>query len=177
MSFFNAMNTSASGLTAQRVRMDVISQNIANATTTRTPEGGPYRRKAVIFEPMPPQRFDEVLDSALARNTLTEGRRGFDRINDFIDRADSASVLIPQDNEPGGVRVNRVDTDMRPGPMVYDPTHPHANDEGYVEMPNVNIVYEMVNMMNASRSYEANITAINTTRQLIARTMEIGQAR
>jgi len=177
MSFFNAMNTSASGLTAQRVRMDIISQNIANATTTRTPEGGPYRRKTAIFETVPPQRFDDILDDALARNTLTRGRQNFDQVNEFIERANDASTLTGPFSEPGGVRVSRIATDHRPGPTVYDPTHPHANAEGYVEMPNVNIVYEMVNMMSASRSYEANITAINTTRQLIARTLEIGQAR
>ena len=176
MSFFNAMNTSASGLTAQRMRMDVISQNIANATTTRTPEGGPYRRKTVIFDPVPTQSFGDIFDETLNRNPASNGRvgtLGFDRVNDIIDRANGTS----RDGDTGGVRVSHIHTDETPGPLVYDPNHPHANEDGYVEMPNVNVVFEMVNMMSASRSYEANITAINTTRSLISRTLEIGQTR
>lgn len=171
MSFFNAMNTSASGLTAQRLRMDVISQNIANANTTRTAEGGPYRRQSVILEPVPIQSFADQLDTALAANTLTQGRQRFEQVNDLVMRHRS-----PQGEQHGGVRVSNINTDTTPGPLVYDPTHPHANADGYVEMPNVNIVTEMVNMMGASRSYEANITAMNTTRSLISRTLEIGQS-
>lgn len=176
MSFFNTMNTSASGLTAQRLRMDVISQNIANATTTQTAEGGPYRRKNVVFEPIPSQHFGDSLDAALNANPLSRGRQGnlgFDRVQETLNRASG----IRGDQAPGGVNVTHIHTDDTPGPLVYDPTHPHANADGYVEMPNVNVVYEMVNMMSASRSYEANITAINTTRSLIQRTLEIGQTR
>ena len=174
MSFFNAMNTSASGLTAQRLRMDVIAQNIANATTTGTPEGGPYRRKTVIMDSVPMQRFDDVLDSALARNQLTQGRRAFNRFDDVADLVKRHQN--PMGNHPGGVQVTQIRTDHHPGPLVYDPTHPHAREDGYVEMPNVNIVYEMVNMMSASRSYEANMTALSTTRAMITSTLQISQA-
>ena len=175
MSFFHAMNTSASGLTAQRMRMDVIAQNIANATTTMTPEGGPYRRKTVIMDAVPMQRFDDVLDTALATNPLTQGRQGFDRfetVHDIVTRYQHPHGERP----PSGVQITAIRTDHTPGPLVYDPTHPHANAQGYVEMPNVNIVYEMVNMMSASRSYEANMTALSTTRSMITSTLQIAQA-
>lgn len=176
MSFFSTLNTSASGLTAQRLRMDVISQNIANATTTRTAEGGPYKRKSVILETVPSQSFDNILDDALNANPLSrgrEGRLGFERVNAAIERAAGNNT----DEDPAGVRVTQIHTDETDGPLVFDPSHPDANEDGYVEMPNVNVVFEMVNMMSASRSYEANLTAINTTRSLITRTLEIGQTR
>lgn len=174
MSLFNSMNTSASGLTTQRFRMDIIAQNIANATTTQTPEGGSYRRKFAVLESVPPQNFENVLDETLARNPFSRSRGGFDRINAIIERAEAGGFPT---RDPSGVRVSRLGTDSRPGPLVYDPNHPHANEDGYVEMPNVNVVYEMVNMMSASRSYEANMTAISTTRALISRTLELGAAR
>ena len=170
MSFFNAMNASASGLTAQRMRMDIISQNIANATTTRTADGGPYQRQSVVMTPMG-GNFRDTLDSALARNPLSQGRRGFDEINTFIEESRGEPG-----RQAGGVRISQIQTDRTPGPMVFDPTHPHANADGYVEMPNVNVVYEMVNMMSASRSYEANMTALSTTRAMIQRTLDAGQA-
>ena len=148
MSMFDAMNISASGLTAQRLRMDVISQNIANVQTTRTPEGGPYKRRTVIFQE--------------------------------IDNKDPFSAIFSQsvrnrDNQGMGVRVRDVVEDNSPGILMYDPSHPDANAEGYVRMPNVNIVEEMVNMISASRSYEANITAINSSKGMIARTLELGR--
>lgn len=147
MSFFSALHTSASGLTAQRLRMDVISQNIANVSTTRTESGTPYKRKTVIFQEIRENGpFSRVLNDALRR-----GQRG------------------------EGVRVQKVVEDQFPGPKVYDPGHPDADEEGYVAMPNVNIVEEMVNMISASRSYEANVTAINNTKAMIAKTLEIGR--
>ena len=151
MSMFNAMNISASALTAQRLRMDVISQNIANIQTTRTAEGGPYKRKTVIFEEVPD------LDPFSARLT------------DAIRRGQKPT---PQGM---GVRVARVAEDDTPGILNYDPAHPDADEEGYVRMPNVNIIEEMVNMISASRSYEANVTAINSTKAMIAKTLELGR--
>jgi len=127
--------------------MDVISQNVANVSTTRTAGGGPYKRKTVIFQEIKDQSpFAKVLDDFLNR-----GRQG------------------------KGVRVQKVVEDQFPGPKVYDPSHPDADAEGYVTMPNVNIVEEMVNMISASRSYEANVTAINNTKAMIAKTLEIGR--
>jgi flagellar basal-body rod protein FlgC len=144
MSFFNSMNISASGLTAQRLRMDVISQNIANVNTTRTAEGTPYRRQTVIIE----ERNDAGRFSGTAKNHAATGN---------------------------GVRVTGVVQDNTPGAMRFEPSHPDADENGYVVMPNVNIVEEMVNMISASRSYEANITAMNITKTMIAKTLEIGR--
>jgi len=151
MSFFETMNTSASALTAQRLRMDVISENLANANTTRTADGGPYRRQTVIFE--------EIGGGAAARGSF--GRR----LQSAINRTQAGS----------GVRVSNIVEDQRPGTRVFDPAHPDSDEDGYVTMPNVNVVEEMVNMISASRSYEANITAIGTTRSMLQRTLEISR--
>jgi flagellar basal-body rod protein FlgC len=148
MAFFEAINVSATGLTAQRLRMDIISQNIANVNTTRTIDGGPYRRKTLLF-----QEITETPFHAMFGDRVEGGRPG----------------------QGFGVRVTNIVPDLSPGPLVYDPGHPDADAEGYVRMPNVNMVEEMVNMISASRSYEANITAINISKALMARTLEIGR--
>lgn len=145
MSFFGALNTSTSALTAQRLRMDVISQNMANIDTTRTENGTPYKRKTVIFE--------EVKDRSM-----------------FASYFDSA-----MNSQAGyGVRVNSIVEDQTPGAKEYDPSHPDADEDGYVTKPNVNLVEEMVNMISANRTYEANATAIATTKAMITKTLEIG---
>ena len=147
MSFFNAMNTNASGLTAQRLRMDVISENIANAETTRTAEGGPYKRKVAVFQEInSTSPFSSVFQNSILR--------------------------VAQGN---GVRVSEIVKDESPGMLRYDASHPDADADGYVRMPNINIVEEMVNMISSSRSYEANITAINNTKSMLARTLELGR--
>jgi flagellar basal-body rod protein FlgC len=147
MGFFSTMDISASGLTAQRLRMDVLSQNIANADTTRTENGGPYRRKTVLFQ-----------------------EKGNDYpFSNFFNDAMSRSV------SGSGVRVSRIVEDSSPGSQVYEPSHPDADENGYITKPNVNIVEEMVNMISASRSYEANITAINNTKAMITKTLEISR--
>ncbi len=146
MSFLNSMDVSASGLTAQRLRLDIISQNIANVNTTRTPDGGPYRRKAVIFEEKREKHpFAEILSNSSQAKTK------------------------------GGVRVSRIEEDNTPFTLQYDPAHPDANEDGYVSMPNVNIVSEMVNMISASRSYEANVTAMNAMKSMAVKALEIGR--
>ena len=147
MSFFNTMNIAASGLTAQRARMDIHAQNLANVDTTRSAEGGPYQRRVVIFEERGAQNrtFSDFIDAAMGRS-------------------------LPQNQ---GVRVRSIFTDETPGPLVFDPGHPDAGPDGYLQRPNVNTVAEMVNMISASRSYEANITTINVTRAMMNRTLEI----
>jgi len=150
MSLFGALDVSASGLTAQRLRMDVIAENIANVETTRTETGGPYMRKTVLFQE----------------------RGGSRPFAEFFNRAMGGVV-----DNPSGVRVSRIATDLRPGAKVYEPGHPDADEDGYVIKPNVNIVEEMVNMISASRSYEANVTAFNATKSMIAKTLEIGSLR
>jgi len=147
MSFFGSLDVSASGLTAQRLRMDIIAENIANVETTRTQDGSPYKRKTVLFQ----ERGDA---SPFA---------------EYFNKAMGGKV-----QDVRGVRVTRIVEDQRPGSKVYDPGHPDADTDGYVTKPNVNIVEEMVNMISASRSYEANVTAFNTTKSIIAKTLEMG---
>lgn len=146
MSFFGSMDVAASGLTAQRFRLDVITQNIANANTTRTSEGGPYKRKTVTLE--------SIENSNKFSNILA----------DYQQKTDS-----------NGVRVSGISTDDSQGVLVYNPSHADANQNGYVEMPNVNIVDEMTNMISASRSYEANVTAFNNMKSMCSRALEIGK--
>lgn len=141
MGFFSSMDISASALTAERFRLDVIAENIANMNTTRTAEGGPYRRKVVSFEQIE-KPFAAYLDDSF---------------------------------KGAGVRVNAVNTDNSPFKLVYDPNHPDANEDGYVEMPNVDIVTEMIDMISASRAYEANITALNSFKNIAMRALEIGK--
>ena len=128
-------------------------------------------RQTAIFESVPRQNFADQLDQALQQNPLSRGRQHFEQVSNIVERA---RVNDP-DATPGGVRVSQIFTDQSPGPLVYDPTHPHADADGYVTMPNVNVIYEMVNMISASRSYEANMTAITTTRTLIQATLNLGQ--
>ncbi|HLR07922.1 MAG TPA: flagellar basal body rod protein FlgC [Bacillota bacterium] len=146
MSVFDAMNTSASGLTAQRLRMDVISSNIANAQTTRAnlDENGefePYRRKMVTVEP---------------------------KANDFRSFLHKAA-------HGKGVRVTQIVEDDEPFKLVYNPNHPDADETGYVQMPNVDPLKEMVDLMSATRSYEANVTTINASKNMLMKALEIGR--
>ncbi|MCG8335739.1 MAG: flagellar basal body rod protein FlgC [Proteobacteria bacterium] len=146
MSMFDSMEISSSGLAAQRTRMKTISSNIANINTTRTPGGGAYRRKEAIFAAMP---ADKSFHEELVSQEADDGTRH--------------------------VKVVGVVEDSRPPKMKYDPTHPDANEEGYVELPNIDAVEEMTNLMIAKRSYEANIASINATKNMILRTLEIGK--
>jgi flagellar basal-body rod protein FlgC len=145
MDFFSSMRVSASGLEAQQRRMNTISSNIANAETTRTEEGGPYKRKdAVMTATTDKESFGEILKDQL-------------------------------DQQVQGVLVDDIHEDTAPPRMVYNPNHPDANDEGYVAMPNVNTVEEMANMISAQRSYEANVTAMNAAKAMAAKALEIGK--
>lgn len=137
MRIFQTMDVNASALGAQRLRLDVIASNIANANTTRTPEGGPYRRRMPVFA--------EDLNQA-------SGRLGIN-----------------------GVRVVTITEDQSPFRPVYDPSHPDANAEGYVYYPNVNMVNEMVNLMEAGRAYEANVTAFNAAKEIYKAALSIGK--
>ena len=147
MSIFNSINISASGLTAERLRMDIITKNIANANTTRTANGTPYRRQVAIFKSkdnsMP---FSEYLRKSSGQ----------------------ASNLT-------GVEVASIQNDSSPYKKVYEPGHPDADESGYVLMPNVDIVSEMANMISATRGYEANVTALNGTKSMALKALEIGK--
>ncbi|MFW6006705.1 MAG: flagellar basal body rod protein FlgC [Halanaerobiales bacterium] len=144
---FSNFNISASGLTAQRLRMDIISGNIANVNTTRTDEGEPYRRKLPIFS--------------------EKGDSFTNKFNSYIKSGNS--------NSARGVEVEEISEDTSPFKQVYRPDHPDANENGYVEMPNINITSEMVDMIEASRAYEANVTALNTSKNMSMKALEIGR--
>lgn len=137
MDMFRSMGIGASALTAQRLRMDIISDNIANAGTTRGADGGPYRRRMPVFA--------ETLQSSM------------------------------QGNRPQGVRVSEIRQDNSPFRYVYDPGHPDADNRGYVAYPNVNVVREMVDLMEAGRAYEANVTAINASKDIFRSALSIGR--
>ncbi|KHO62555.1 flagellar basal body rod protein FlgC [Thermoanaerobacter sp. YS13] len=146
MNLFSSMDISASGLTAERVRMDVISQNIANVNTTRTSQGGPYRRKLVVLKEIQPDSFESILNKVKGKYS---GK---------------------------GVEVVQISEDVQtPLRRVYDPGHPDADQNGYVEYPNVNIVSEMVDMISATRAYEANVTAFNASKAMFQKSLEIGR--
>lgn len=142
MSFLSSMDISGSALTAQRLRMDVIAENIANAETTRTANGQPYRRKFVL---------------------MGEKENSFSQ---YLNRAMAAG---------NGVKVTRIVEDNSPLTPVYNPSHPDADENGYVYKPNVNTVTEMIDMMSATRSYEANITAVNALKNMAFKSLEIGK--
>ena len=144
MSIFGAIDVAASGMTAERLRLDVISNNIANVNTTRTADGGPYRRQYVVFEP----------------------RQG---------DASSFSQVMSGQLQLNGVRVSGIRKDDSPLRMVYEPGHPDADAQAYVRMPNINIVTEMVDMMTASRAYEANVTSVNVAKSMMLKALEIGK--
>lgn len=145
MSFLNSLNISGSGLTAQRLRMDIISENIANIDTTRTEAGkGPYRRKVVVL----------------------------------TSKDDFKGMLVKNLNENkvnGGVEVSEIVEDPSDFKLAYDPAHPDADENGYVSMPNVDSLKETVDMMESFRAYQANITALNTTKQMAIKALEIGR--
>jgi len=147
MSFFKSINISASGLTAERLRMDIISKNIANAETTRTASGTPYRRQMPIFKEQK-GTFQDALNSA---------QSGY------------------SDGGGEGVEVSSIAEDQSAFKKVYNPGHPDADKDGYVSMPNVDVVTEMVNLISASRGYEANVTSINTTKAMAMKALDIGK--
>lgn len=152
MSFLQSMNISGSGLTAQRLRMDIIAENMANMDATRTAEGGPYRRKLVVFQSM------NKSDSGAFNKML------FQNINDLSDN-----------DRIRGVEVTEIVEDPEPFKMVYDPTHPDADENGYVAMPNVNSLKETSDMMEALRAYDANITAFNAIKKMASNALELGK--
>lgn len=145
MGFFKSMDISSSALAAQRVRMNILSSNLANANTTRTPEGGPYRRQDVVFSAKPVgNEFESFLDQ------------------------DYGTQLQE-------VKVVDIHKDTNAPRRVFDPSHPDAGKDGYVELPNIQVMTEMVNMITATRSFEANTTAMNTAKQMAMNALEIGR--
>jgi flagellar basal-body rod protein FlgC len=147
MDFFTSLDVSSSALTAERTRMNLISNNLANANATRTAEGGPYKRKDAVFATQQTgQSFNEKLEKALKGGP-----------------------------PPNGVQVVEIIEDQRPPRMQYDPGHPDANPQGYVALPNVNVVEEMADMIAATRAYEANVTAVQAAKSMALKTLEISR--
>lgn len=154
MTIFHSMNTTASALTTQRLRMDVISSNIANVDTTRARqvngEWEPYRKKSVVLAEQQEGRFSSFLNVAMGKSS--------------------------KEAVGNGVKVREIkDNTETPFKLVYDPTHPDANEEGYVQTSNVDLLTEMVDLISASRSYEANITMFNANKAMLTKALEIGK--
>jgi flagellar basal-body rod protein FlgC len=146
MGMFDAFDISASALTAERMRMDVTAENLANAQTTRTANGGPYRRKEVVLQ--------EVEQGGGFAGSLR-------------------TAMGAGSGRPGGVEVAGIAEDSSPNKMVYDPGHPDADANGYVAMPNVDSVTEMVDLISASRAYEANVTAMQSAKTMFSKTLDL----
>ncbi|MGH2916512.1 MAG: flagellar basal body rod protein FlgC [Solirubrobacteraceae bacterium] len=144
MSFFDAIDVAASGLTAERTRMDVTAENLANAQTTNGPGGQPYQRQEVVLQQVGGNQFQTTLAGAMGAAQT-----------------------------PGGVQVAGIVSDPTPDQLVYDPGHPGANAQGYVRMPNVNPVTEMTDLIDESNSYQADVTAMNTAKQMFTKTLEL----
>lgn len=146
MSILNAMNISASGMTAQRLRMDVIASNVANVNTTRNEDGETYKRKLLVFSEKNSTPFERILNS-------------------------KTGAIVGS-----GVKVTHIaEDDKTPMKVVYDPSHPDANEEGYVTLPNIDTVTEMTNLISASRAFEANVTAFNATKNMALKALDIGK--
>ncbi len=161
MAFLNGFDISGYGLSAQRFRLNIISSNIANANTTRTAEGGPYRRREVIFKAVD---FDEALNNELKdKNTLLE----YENPLDEKDIKKFPSPIIEN------VVVDKVVRDDSEFKMRYDPTHPDANSEGYVAYPNINPVVEMADLIEATRAYQANVAAFQSSKSIALNSIDI----
>jgi flagellar basal-body rod protein FlgC len=162
-SIFSALDVSSSGITVQRTKMNLIAENIANAQTTHTASGEAYRRRLAVVETgVPGEDFSGALYKAKIHMAL------------------SSSEHMPEEPfkrkspcSEAGVHVAKVTEDPSPQPKVYDPNHPDADTDGYVTMPNVNIVQEMTDLINTSRAFEANVTAINSTKDMLRKAIKI----
>ena len=160
MSFLRALNISGSGLTAQRLRLDIVSENITNLDTTRTENGGPYRRKVVQFQAVNSGNFRSALDNAINRNPEFHAHHSHMRLQ----RPGSAGVIV-----------SSIIEDETPFKTVWDPTHPDADEYGYVHLPNVELIKEVTDAMSASRSYDANVTALNAIKLMASKALEVGR--
>jgi flagellar basal-body rod protein FlgC len=144
MDIFQTLQISSSALKAQQIRLNTISSNIANIETTRTPEGGPYKKKTVVFQSTPVSTFDKHLSHSMQQAT-------------------------------NGVEVSKIVTINSPAKKIYDPSHPDAGADGYVSLPNVNLLKELADMMTATRAYEANVTTVKSAKRMALKALEIGR--
>ena len=167
---FSALAIASSGLSAQRVRMDVIAQNLANAETVSTPQGGPYHRRVVSLEATEPGTVSSATNTGLTPPALPSigGVPGMPLAGVMV-----GSTPIEMTNDAGGVRVASIGEDKTDGPMIYDPGNPNADKNGYVKMPNVNMSEELMDLMNARRLYEANATVFQVARAMLHKAIDI----
>ena|ERR1051325_4911823 len=171
---FSALAIASSGLSAQRVRMEVVAQNLANAETTHTPQGGPYRRRFVNMEAIAP--MDGTTASSGTNTTATTATAPAAATSAATSAATTNSNDSAQTDSAdvtGGVRVASITEDKSEGALIYDPGHPDADKNGYVRMPNVSITDEMMDLMNARRLYEANATVFQVARAMLHKALDI----
>ena len=195
MAFFSSMNIVGSGMTAQQARLDVISENITNMNTTRTESGGAYRRKITVMQsetgkngfrealdrtdgklrdPLRETRFRAADGSLREKRIYADGSKSTFR--EALSRASRKGHTVSNRDfeQIGGVKIVEIAEDETELPMVYDPTHPDANEEGYLELPNVTLVKEVTDAMAASQAFSANVTAFNALKQVVQRGLDIG---
>jgi flagellar basal-body rod protein FlgC len=167
MSLFEAIDIAGSGLSAERVRMDVTSENLANAQTTRTPSGGPYQRQEVELQQIGSSSFGSALAGAMEQGGPEGGES----------EGEGAGTLMPatsgEGGPAGGVEVAGIVSDKTPDQLLYNPSSPEADAQGYVKMPNVDTVTEMTDLISESRSYEADVTAMQTSKSMFNSTLGI----
>lgn len=175
---FSTLAVASSGLSAQRVRMDIIAQNLANAETTKTPQGGPYQRRVVNLE---------AIEPAFLTTTTSAAPGGATTTSDLLNASPGSAALMGVPNsmlmkglppmgmvdDTGGVRVTSIGVDKAEGPMIYNPGSPDANEQGYVKMPNVNMTQELMDLMNSRRLYEANATVFQVARAMLHKAIDI----
>ena len=162
-SLFNAIDIASSGIAVQRTRVNTISENIANAQTTRTEDGTPYRRKIPVVQTGDPNmKFSDIFHKNQLKMEQTENSHMEDKPFKELQKCNLT-----------GVHVSEIVEDQSPYKMVYDPHHPDANEEGYVSMPNVNIVQEMTDLISATRTFEANVTTLNSSKDMIRKALKI----
>lgn len=162
---FTGLNISASGLRAMRLKQNLIASNIANAETTRTPDGGPYKRQMAILQ----ADSREIQPRLVIADPSMVGRT----TNSRHLAIPSDLFQVQKDGVGSGVQVQRIAEDQTPPRLVFDPSHPDANPEGYVAYPNVNVVQEMVDLISTTRAYEANTTAMGSAKAMLAKALEL----
>lgn len=162
---FTSLNISASGLRAQRIRQNVIASNLANAETTRTAEGGPYKRQFVVLEADPKETDKRFVFGPKQLPGFTTDKEHM--------RIPNPELPLKKERIGSGVSVKEIQQDSSPPRLVYDPTHPDADAQGYVAMPNINVIQEMTDMLTATRAYEANVTAFNASKAMMMKALEI----
>ena len=163
MNLFTAFRISHDGLSSQRTRLNTVASNLANINTTRTPEGGPYKKKTPVFEA---NKLDEIFGE----------EQGDDDFEISMFDSELNDIDNGENNKLSSVKVSSIEEDQRPPRMVYEPHHPDANEDGYVEYPNIDPVMEMVDMISTTRSYEANVSVVDSIKKIATQAISIARS-